>query len=78
MNMELILLCAQPEALSTNFQETGWLPFHVVARDETGHIIGVVPLYLKRFNIINRIASIGFLFAVYSMLLSSYSLAEQK
>ncbi|OEL34896.1 hypothetical protein BAE44_0004086, partial [Dichanthelium oligosanthes] len=28
-------------------KETGWLPFHVVARDETGHIIGVVPLYLK-------------------------------
>lgn len=28
-------------------KETGWLPFHVVARDENRHIIGVVPLYLK-------------------------------
>jgi predicted N-acyltransferase len=28
-------------------KETGWLPFHVVARDGTGQIIGVVPLYLK-------------------------------
>ncbi|PWZ44744.1 hypothetical protein Zm00014a_044631 [Zea mays] len=28
-------------------KETGWLPFHIVARDENGHIIGVVPLYLK-------------------------------
>ncbi|GJN27539.1 hypothetical protein PR202_gb15569 [Eleusine coracana subsp. coracana] len=28
-------------------KETGWLPFHVVARDENENIIGVVPLYLK-------------------------------
>ncbi|KAL6650757.1 hypothetical protein ACP70R_009682 [Stipagrostis hirtigluma subsp. patula] len=28
-------------------KETGWLPFHVVARDENANIIGVVPLYLK-------------------------------
>uniref|UniRef100_A0ACD5UY15 Uncharacterized protein n=1 Tax=Avena sativa TaxID=4498 RepID=A0ACD5UY15_AVESA len=28
-------------------KETGWLPLHVVARDENGDIVGVVPLYLK-------------------------------
>lgn len=31
------------------FQETGWLPQHVIAQDEHKTIIGVVPLYLKRF-----------------------------
>lgn len=33
------------------FQETGWLPQHVVAQDENKNILGVVPLYLKRFNV---------------------------
>uniref|UniRef100_M8B4Y6 Uncharacterized protein n=1 Tax=Aegilops tauschii TaxID=37682 RepID=M8B4Y6_AEGTA len=28
-------------------KETGWLPLHVVARDESENILGVVPLYLK-------------------------------
>ncbi|CAM0904534.1 unnamed protein product [Alopecurus aequalis] len=28
-------------------KETGWLPLHVVARDENEDIVGVVPLYLK-------------------------------
>lgn len=31
------------------FQETGWQPQHIVARDEHNNILGVVPLYLKRF-----------------------------
>lgn len=34
------------------FQETGWLPRHIVAQDEYNNILGVIPLYLKRsFNI---------------------------
>lgn len=28
-------------------QEEGWLPQHVIARDETGTVLGVVPMYLK-------------------------------
>uniref|UniRef100_A0A0E0H191 BioF2-like acetyltransferase domain-containing protein n=3 Tax=Oryza nivara TaxID=4536 RepID=A0A0E0H191_ORYNI len=28
-------------------KETGWLPLHVVARDENETVVGVVPLYLK-------------------------------
>eukprot|EP00252_Welwitschia_mirabilis_P010962 TRINITY_DN2468_c0_g1_i3.p1 TRINITY_DN2468_c0_g1~~TRINITY_DN2468_c0_g1_i3.p1 ORF type:complete len:433 (+),score=76.89 TRINITY_DN2468_c0_g1_i3:280-1578(+) len=28
-------------------QETGWLPQHVVAADQDGRVLGVVPLYLK-------------------------------
>lgn len=33
------------------FQETGWIPQHMIARDEHKDILGVVPLYLKRFKI---------------------------
>lgn len=33
------------------FQETGWIPQHIVAKDEHDNILGVVPLYLKRFCI---------------------------
>lgn len=29
-------------------QETGWMPSHVVAKDENENVLGVVPLYLKR------------------------------
>ncbi|KAL3620789.1 hypothetical protein CASFOL_035701 [Castilleja foliolosa] len=28
-------------------KETGWLPQHIIARDDHGHILGVIPLYLK-------------------------------
>ncbi|KAH9331609.1 hypothetical protein KI387_003717, partial [Taxus chinensis] len=28
-------------------EETGWLPQHIVARDEDGAVLGVVPLYIK-------------------------------
>ncbi|KAI6703921.1 hypothetical protein NL676_013057 [Syzygium grande] len=28
-------------------KETGWMPRHIVAKDESGTVIGVVPLYLK-------------------------------
>lgn len=35
----------------TNFQETGWMPSHIIAKDESENILGVVPLYLKRFRI---------------------------
>ncbi|XP_021891626.1 uncharacterized protein LOC110809945 isoform X3 [Carica papaya] len=28
-------------------KETGWMPSHVVARDESKNVLGVVPLYLK-------------------------------
>lgn len=31
------------------FQETGWIPRHIVAHDENNNVLGVVPLYLKRF-----------------------------
>jgi uncharacterized protein len=31
-------------------QETGWTPQHIVARDENGNVLGVVPLYLKRLR----------------------------
>lgn len=30
------------------FKETGWIPRHIIARDECENILGVVPLYLKR------------------------------
>lgn len=33
------------------FQETGWIPRHIIAKDESESILGVVPLYLKRFSI---------------------------
>ncbi|RVW44305.1 hypothetical protein CK203_071032 [Vitis vinifera] len=29
------------------FQETGWMPRHIIAKDECDNILGVVPLYLK-------------------------------
>ncbi|KAK3037749.1 hypothetical protein RJ639_031120 [Escallonia herrerae] len=32
-------------------KETGWIPRHIIARDECENILGVVPLYLKRFDI---------------------------
>lgn len=35
--------------LSYLLQETGWIPQHIIARDEHENILGVVPLYLKRF-----------------------------
>lgn len=44
-------------------QETGWLPQHIVAQDENKNIIGVVPLYLKRFTIHNLI----YLFIYFSL-----------
>ncbi|KAJ4846924.1 hypothetical protein Tsubulata_010323 [Turnera subulata] len=28
-------------------KETGWVPSHMVAKDAQGHVLGVVPLYLK-------------------------------
>uniref|UniRef100_A0A6N2KEU7 Uncharacterized protein n=1 Tax=Salix viminalis TaxID=40686 RepID=A0A6N2KEU7_SALVM len=28
-------------------KETGWMPSHIVAKDETDNVLGVVPLYLK-------------------------------
>lgn len=33
------------------FQETGWIPSHIIAKDENENTLGVVPLYLKRFSI---------------------------
>lgn len=35
---------------SKQLQETGWIPQHIVARDECENILGVIPLYLKRFS----------------------------
>lgn len=32
-------------------QGTGWIPQHIIAEDESKNILGVVPLYLKRFRI---------------------------
>ncbi|KAL2491083.1 Acyl-CoA N-acyltransferase [Abeliophyllum distichum] len=28
-------------------KETGWVPQHIIARDECGNVLGVIPLYLK-------------------------------
>lgn len=36
--------------LFIGFQETGWTPCHIVAKDESENILCVVPLYLKRFS----------------------------
>lgn len=33
----------------TPSQETGWVPQHIVAEDDSGNVLGVIPLYLKRF-----------------------------
>lgn len=41
----ILILCLN------QFQETGWIPQHIVAQDECESILGVVPLYLKRFGI---------------------------
>lgn len=30
------------------FQETGWVPQHIVAQDDSDNVLGVIPLYLKR------------------------------
>ncbi|KAJ3696755.1 hypothetical protein LUZ61_000460 [Rhynchospora tenuis] len=35
------------EETGCSTKETGWIPQHIVARDENGSILGVVPLYLK-------------------------------
>lgn len=32
------------------YQETGWTPCHVIAKDKTESILGVIPLYLKRLS----------------------------
>lgn len=32
-----------------SFQETGWVPQHIVAEDDSNNVLGVIPLYLKRF-----------------------------
>lgn len=37
--------------LLIGLQETGWMPRHIVAKDESENILCVVPLYLKRFSI---------------------------
>ncbi len=39
-------LSAMEDSGSTT-AETGWQPFHLVAEDETGDVIGIVPLYVK-------------------------------
>tara|TARA_B100000674_G_scaffold409211_1_gene356714 strand:- start:7439 stop:8626 length:1188 start_codon:yes stop_codon:yes gene_type:complete len=39
-------LSAMEDSRSTT-AETGWQPFHLVAEDETGSVIGIVPLYVK-------------------------------
>ncbi|KAF8019427.1 hypothetical protein BT93_G0187 [Corymbia citriodora subsp. variegata] len=35
------------EESNSAVKETGWMPRHIVAKDESGTVIGVVPLYLK-------------------------------
>ncbi|XP_075511107.1 uncharacterized protein LOC142546981 [Primulina tabacum] len=30
-------------------KETGWVPQHIIARNDRNNILGVIPLYLKRF-----------------------------
>jgi len=39
-------LSAMEDSGSTT-AETGWQPFHLVAEDDTGAVIGIVPLYVK-------------------------------
>lgn len=49
--------------LSVNcFQETGWTPCHIVVKDECENVLGVVPLYLKRFSIYCSKISCSFLY----------------
>ncbi|KAF6142197.1 hypothetical protein GIB67_037115 [Kingdonia uniflora] len=42
-------------------KETGWLAQHIIARDEFQNILGVVPLYLKRFSIFNIVSNVLYL-----------------
>ncbi|KAL3735011.1 hypothetical protein ACJRO7_024211 [Eucalyptus globulus] len=35
------------EESNSAVKETGWMPRHIVAKDESGTVVGVVPLYLK-------------------------------
>lgn len=44
-----------------HYQETGWMPRHIVAKDESENILGVVPLYLKRFIIYHSVQLVNLL-----------------
>jgi len=35
------------EASGSACEDSGWVPWHIVARDESGKLVGCVPLYLK-------------------------------
>lgn len=48
---EPILISGTSVIVCSKFQETGWTPRHIIAKDEGNVIVGVVPLYLKRFGI---------------------------
>ncbi|KAL9251077.1 hypothetical protein AKJ16_DCAP04476 [Drosera capensis] len=37
------------EKSGSSSEETGWLLRHIIGKDELDNIIGVVPLYLKRY-----------------------------
>jgi predicted N-acyltransferase len=41
--------------VDTMDQETGWLPQHIVAVDQDGTVLGVVPLYVKRYALSYRV-----------------------
>ncbi|XP_039165253.1 uncharacterized protein LOC120291653 [Eucalyptus grandis] len=50
------------EESNSAVKETGWMPRHIGAKDESGTVIGVVPLYLKRF-ILFFVLRIRFIFS---------------
>lgn len=64
MDVHTVILLSSLGPWSPLLISGNWLvtfPCCCIARDENGHILGVVPLYLKRFDIINRISSPVFL-----------------
>lgn len=45
----LFALIIEIVIILSSYQETGWVPQHVIARDDSNNVLGVIPLYLKRF-----------------------------
>ncbi|BBG96244.1 hypothetical protein Prudu_004994 [Prunus dulcis] len=45
------------EESASAVKETGWIPRHIIAKDESESILGVVPLYLKRDQVFDALVS---------------------
>jgi predicted N-acyltransferase len=55
-------------------QKKGWSPQHLVARDDAGIVLGVVPLYLKALVFFSLCWGIVFQTSLWTYMLSMYNL----